>query len=571
MATLRSSIQVTDGMSPAMKSMVKNIQMVNDSFQALQATSANSVDLANMNAVKNEMARISVSMDDVESNIRQASEAQQKFNNDMQSGGNHAGSLLSKFKGIALTVGAAFSVKQIIGLSDEMTSVNARLDLMNDGLQTTKELQDMIYQSAQRSRAAYMDTAAVVSKLGILAGHSFANNEEMIAFAEQMNKQFKIGGASVQEQTAAMYQLTQAMASGRLQGDEFRSIMENAPLLAQSIAEYMGKSVGELRQMSSEGLITADVIKNAMFASAAETNAKFAELPMTFAQVATILKNTLLKTFDPVIQGIGRGAQWIYDNWSTLEPIFWGLSAAVGSFAAMMAVSAAATWLADAAHRALIITMLSNPVMWVALAIGVLIGFIYKWVQAVGGIKVAWLTVMDAILTFTGDTKVMVLTHLQDMINGAIDKINGFIRILNKLPGVNIDVIERVSFATNAMMENTAAKYARKQEINMAKREAAVKGSDAGFDWNALVSGVDNTASNTAKMADSMDITEENLEYLRDLAEQEAVNRFTTAEIKLEMTNNNQINSDMDLDGVVNYLEEKLYETMVVAAEGVHN
>jgi tape measure domain-containing protein len=551
--------------------MNQAMNMVLSSFEAIQGASSKAIDTGSIQAARAELNKAEASFNQIDDEIRKASEAQQKFNNDMQSGGNHAGSLLSKFKGLALTVGAAFSVKQIIGLSDEMTSVNARLDLMNDGLQTTKELQDMIYQSAQRSRAAYMDTAAVVSKLGILAGHSFANNEEMIAFAEQMNKQFKIGGASIQEQTAAMYQLTQAMASGRLQGDEFRSIMENAPLLAQSIAEYMGKSVGELRKMSSEGLITADVIKNAMFASAAETNAKFAELPMTFAQVATILKNTLLKTFDPVIQGIGRGAQWIYDNWSTLEPIFWGLAGAVSAYAAITAVSTAYTWLAVAANRALMIAMLSNPVMWVALAIGVLIGFIYKWVQAVGGIKVAWLTVMDAILTFTGDTKVMVLTHLQEMINGAIDKINGFIRVLNKLPGVNIDVIERVSFATNAMMENTAAKYARKQEINMAKREAAVKGSDAGFDWNSLLSGVDNTASNTAKMADSMAITEENLEYLRDLAEQEAVNRFTTAEIKLEMTNNNQINSDMDLDGVVNYLEEKLYETMVVAAEGVHS
>jgi len=267
------------------------------------------------------------------------------------------------------------------------------------------------------------------------------------------------------------------MAAGKLRGDEFRSIMENAPLLAQKIAENMGMTVGELKEMSSEGLITADVIKNAMFSAADETNALFATLPMTFSQVATVIGNTLLQTFEPVIQMIGKGAQFIYDNWSTIEPIFWGLAAAVGAYTAITAIWTAVTWLSVAANRAMALAMLSNPIGWIALAIGILIGMIYKWVQSVGGLKIAWLMVMSGIMTawdwvkigffagiyyildlwdklkmgmmtagngitnFIGDMRTGVLVILQDMVNGAIDIINGFIGVLNKIPGVSIETI----------------------------------------------------------------------------------------------------------------------------------
>lgn len=567
-----------DGMSPALSSMNKSMNIVLSSFEALQSASSNAIDSSSIKAAREELNKAEIALNQVEDEIREADAAQQKFNNDIRSTGGSASALLSKFKAIAVTMGAAFSAKKIIELSDEMTSTRARLDLMNDGLQTTEELQNKIFQSAQRSRAAYMDTAAVVSKLGILAGEAFSSNEEMIAFAEQMNKQFKIGGASVQEQTAAMYQLTQAMASGRLQGDEFRSIMENAPLLAQSIAEYMGKSVGELREMSSEGLITADVIKNAMFASAAATNAKFAELPITFAQLKTIIGNTLLQTFEPIIQTIGKGAQYIYDNWSTLAPIFWGLTAAVGAYALVLGIQAAAAWKARAAQMGLNLALLSNPIFWVALAIGYMVARIYKWVESVGGIKMAWMIAMDAIQTFTGNAKVAVLEGLQSMVNGAIGYINDFINLLNNIPGVNIKALGELTFAANVAAENEAARKARQNDIEAARREIERNKAqaNAGFDWESLMGNdamnyLGDTALNTARMADSMETSEEELKYLRDLAERDTINRFTTAEIKLEMVNNNQINSEMDLDGVVTYLEDRLYETMAVAAEGVHD
>ena len=188
--------------------------------------------------------------------------------------------------------------------ADELTSIRSRINLINDGSQTTAEIMNKVFDAAQRSRGSYTDMADSVAKLNMLAKDAFSSNDEAIAFVEQLNKQFKISGASVQEASAAMYQLTQAMAAGKLQGDEFHSIMENAPLLAQSIASEMGLTVGQLKEMSSQGLITADIIKNALFNSAEETNAKFAEIPMTFAEVGQSIQNELIQAFQPVLEQI---------------------------------------------------------------------------------------------------------------------------------------------------------------------------------------------------------------------------------------------------------------------------
>lgn len=195
-----------------------------------------------------------------------------------------------------------------IKTTDQLTQLRARIDLINDGSQSTAEIMDKIAAAANRSRGSYLDMADSVAKLNLLAKDAFSSNDEAVYFVEQLNKQFKIAGAGVEETTSAMYQLTQAMASGKLQGDEFRSIIENAPMLAQSIAQEMGMSVGQLKEMSSQGLITADIIKNALFNSAEETNQKFAEIPLTFQDIGTQLQNDLITAFAPVMQEIGNMA-----------------------------------------------------------------------------------------------------------------------------------------------------------------------------------------------------------------------------------------------------------------------
>lgn len=215
------------------------------------------------------------------------------------------------FAGAAMGIEAAGRALKDMAVSavkttDQLTQLRARIDLINDGSQSTAEIMDKVFSAANRSRGSFLDMADSVAKLNLLAKDAFTSNDEAIYFVEQLNKQFKIAGAGVQETTSAMYQLTQAMAAGKLQGDEFRSIMENAPMLAQSIAQEMGLSVGKLKEMSSQGLITADIIKNALFNSAEETNAKFAEIPMTFQDIGTKLQNDLIAAFQPVMEELGN-------------------------------------------------------------------------------------------------------------------------------------------------------------------------------------------------------------------------------------------------------------------------
>lgn len=215
------------------------------------------------------------------------------------------------FAGAAMGIEAAGRALKDMAVSavkttDQLTQLRARIDLINDGSQSTAEIMDKVFSAANRSRGSFLDMADSVAKLNMLAKDAFTSNDEAIYFVEQLNKQFKIAGAGVQETTSAMYQLTQAMAAGKLQGDEFRSIMENAPMLAQSIAQEMGLSVGQLKEMSSQGLITADIIKNALFNSAEETNAKFAEIPMTFQDIGTKLQNDLIAAFQPVMEELGN-------------------------------------------------------------------------------------------------------------------------------------------------------------------------------------------------------------------------------------------------------------------------
>lgn len=217
------------------------------------------------------------------------------------------------FAGAAIGIEAAGRALKDMAVSaikttDQLTQLRARINLINDGTQSTAEIMDKVYQAANRSRGSYLDMADSVAKLNMLAKDAFNSNDEAIYFVEQLNKQFKIAGASVEETSSAMYQLTQAMAAGKLQGDEFHSIMENAPMLAQAIASEMGLTVGQLKEMSSQGLITADIIKNALFNSAEETNAKFAEIPLTFQDIGTQLQNNLITAFQPVMEQIGSMA-----------------------------------------------------------------------------------------------------------------------------------------------------------------------------------------------------------------------------------------------------------------------
>lgn len=486
MATLMQSIELNDRFTPVLNNIRQAMSLTISRFEKMQQILGNDTNVSTYESIKNVILNVGKA-------ISGTQKKQEELNDSIKEGDNESNKLWDTIQNLSFN-DVLDAGKKLVNLSEQMTATNANLNVVNDGLQTNEELQQKVFDSAQRSRTAYMDTAATVSKLGMVAGSAFSSNDEMITFAEQMNKQFKLSGASVEDQASTMDLLTQAMASGNLEGSQFENIMKSAPLLAQSIADNMGKTVGELGQMSSEGSIASDVIKNALLSSAGETNDKFAELPMTFCEMVTAIKNNLLQTFQPVFEIISSGAQWIVDNWGMIEPIFWGVTAAVGAYGAGLLIAKAIT-------SGFFTTLLSNPITWIAIAIGLVVGLIYQWVKSVGGIKIAWLIATNTILTawdqvkigfFTGvywiinlfsklklifaklgvhflncmgDLKVGVLLILQKLINDAIGLINKFIGLINKITGASISLVQEVTFGETAKLENEAKKKAREAEL----------------------------------------------------------------------------------------------------------
>ena len=218
-------------------------------------------------------------------------ENQSRLGRETQKTNDQASKLLSTIKRIAAAAGVTTLVRSFLDFSDTQAQINARLNLMNDGFQTTNELSEMIYQSALRSKAAYSDTADAVGNMGLNAGNAFSSNQELIAFTEQVNKQFKIGGASAQEQSNAMVQLTQAMAAGVLRGQDLNSILAAAPGIARTIEESMGWASGSIKQYAEDGKVTAQVVKNALLDMADQTNQKFESIPMTLSDAMTQAQN----------------------------------------------------------------------------------------------------------------------------------------------------------------------------------------------------------------------------------------------------------------------------------------
>ena len=276
----------------------------------------------------------------------------------------------SSLKGLIASAVSVAGVMKGLNITDAYTNTNARLAMINDGLQSQAQLNDKVFQAAQRSRGSYMEMASAVAKMNLLAGDTFKTNDEAIAFTELLTKSLKVSGASQGEQSSAFLQLTQALAAGKLQGDEFRSIMENAPMVAQAIADFTGKSKGELKEMSAEGTITADIIKNAMFMAADDIESKFATMPKTFGDTWNMIKNEAMMAFSGVmtslnnmlnsangqalvnglLQGINllaAGATWLFDTIAAGGPVVQTVLATAailaGLWAANMLISAAAS------------------------------------------------------------------------------------------------------------------------------------------------------------------------------------------------------------------------------------
>ena len=683
MATIRSQMVLNDQVTGVLKNITRALDITLHSFEQMQDASANAVDVRLLNQARAGLGEVNLAVREMEENyrraaqqeqqvtrnIRQSTQAEQQLNASIRGGNDALDDMVGKAKNLAATIGASVGFKKLIELSDQMTSTTARLNFIVDDGGSVEALEAKIMASARRSRAAYLDTASAIASMGANAGAAFSSNDELIAFMEQVNKQFVIGGASAQGQAAAMLQLTQAMAAGALRGEELNSILENAPGIARAIEQYMGIAEGSIKSYAEKGAVSATVVKNALLSIADETNAKFNGMAMTWGQVWTQMGNIALKVTQPLLTAIN----WLANNLSVIGPILLGLGAAflvfqVAAHWTQIAAVATAAYHAvvnllsigfgvltgnTAAASAAVFTfnsaLLASPITWIIMLIAVVIGLLYGVVAIINKVTGSSISATGLICgaiavagAFIGNTVIGLLNALiqyiwaifvapflgivewilnvcnggfnsfGDAVANLIGQIIGWFLNLGKVVTTIIDAIfgtnwtaglESLQSSVTAWGKNenaiTLDKNAPTIDYRFEYGDAWAAGNDFGKGIDAKIGGMFNTgglgdssgfdlgdiaaytgetaaytgetADNTGKTADALAVTEEQLEYLRDIAERDAINRFTTAEVKIDMTGmTNRIDGSADLDGVISQLTEGFTEALVTAAEGVH-
>lgn len=531
-------------------------------------------------------------------------------------------SLTSSFLRLAASYVSIQGLKKAVDLSDSLVSMRARLDRMNDGLQTTQELETMIYQSAQRSRGSFTDTMGLVSQLGTMAGDAFSSSKEIVQFAEQLNKQLALSGASGSSAQAAIFQLEQGLASGVLRGDELNSVMEQAPALAKSIADYMHVSVGELREMGSKGQITADIVKNALFAAAKDTNAEFEKTPMTWAQVWTVASNTAIRALDPLLTAIN----WVANNLDVAIPLVVSLGAAFGVLliaANWTNILATATKTAASMQAFYNAVMAANPIALAAAAVLVLVAALYGGVAAFNkltgssisatGIITGAFTTMGAFIlngtlvplhngfaafvNFLGnafndpitaidvlfyDMSITILKYVQNVEQG----LEG---LINMIPGVEVNMTSGIDKLIGKLEYGrnwTIKQNGYKEYIKPWENFDLGKAYNAGHDWGAnlnlstIMGGgsssleipqaanindlLKNIDKNTGKIAKTVDLSDEQIKMLVDVAERKYVNNvnLTSQTPMITVQGQNTGNTEKDARNLADTLRDILVDLL---------
>lgn len=651
--------------------------------------------------------------DSINDNIHE----QEQFNQEISAGTQQANELTNTIKRAVAAYISIQSVGKALNISDELVQTTSRLNMMNDGVQTTAELVNMVYAAAQDARGSFSQMADVVARFGNNAKDAFSSSEEVVAFADLIQKQMTIAGASTQEAANAELQLSQALGSGVLRGDELNSIFEQAPNLIQNIADYLDVPIGKIREMAADGELSADVVKAAIFSAADDINSKFNEMPMTWGQMWQSMQNTALIAFQPVLQRlndlanseafqtfiqgaieamatlanillnvfelVGTVGGFIADNWSVISPIIYGVIAALAVYAAYLGIvkgieiaSAAATAIHSVAMSAKIGVMAALtgqtmaataaqmgyngalyacPVVWIIMLLIALIAIIFAVCNAIakmtgiansgfgvitGGVNVViqffknlGLTVANIALgignaiaalasnmmTAFHNAICSVQSWFYNLLSTALSVIEGICAALNKLPFVEFDYSGISSAADDyaAKASEAAGNKEDYQSISDAFNEGfttfdafqdgwASDAFNAGAAWgdgiadkvsnfslsdvfgqtdipnvgdytsgfndaianSGVGDSIGNIDDNTGKIKDSLEVSEDELKYLRDIAEQESINRFTTAEVTINQTNNNNVSSDTDLDGFITALDDAMGEAIESITEG---
>lgn len=680
--------------------------------QAIQEQNSLNQAMQNMDvsAANDAYLRLSQTVGNTERYIRDNVDEQGRFNQEVSAGTQQANELTNTIKRAVAAYVSIQSVGKALNISDELVQTTSRLNMMNDGVQTTAELVNMVYAAAQDARGSFGQMADVVARFGNNAKDAFSSSEEVVAFADLIQKQMTIAGASTQEAANAELQLSQALGSGVLRGDELNSIFEQAPNLIQNIADYLDVPIGKIREMAADGELSADVVKAAIFSAADDINSKFNEMPMTWGQIWQSMQNTALIAFQPVLQRLNdlanseafqtfiQGAieamatlanillnvfevaasvgAFIGDNWSIIAPIIYGVIAALGAYLAIMgivnaitaisaaidatkaaadALAAGQTFLWTVQQYGLNAALAACPITWIIVLIIALIAIIFAVCNAIakmtgiansgfgvitGGVNVViqffknlGLTVANIALGIGNAiaalaSNMMTAFHnaicnvqswFYNLLSTALSVIEGICAALNKLPFVEFDYSGISSAADDyaAKASEAAGNKEDYQSISDAFNEGfttfdafqdgwASDAFNAGAAWgdgiadkvsnfslsdvfgqtdipnvgdytsgfndaianSGVGDSIGNIDDNTGKIKDSLDVTEEDLKYLRDIAEQESINRFTTAEVTINQTNNNNVSSDTDLDGFITALDDAMGEAIDEVTNG---
>ena len=680
--------------------------------QAIQEQNSLNQAMQNMDvsAANDAYLRLSQTVGNTERYIRDNVDEQGRFNQEISAGTQQANELTNTIKRVVAAYVSIQTVGKALNISDELVQTTSRLNMMNDGVQTTAELVNMVYAAAQDARGSFSQMADVVARFGNNAKDAFSSSEEVVAFADLIQKQMTIAGASTQEAANAELQLSQALGSGVLRGDELNSIFEQAPNLIQNIADYFDVPIGKIREMAADGELSADVVKAAIFSAADDINSKFNEMPMTWGQMWQSMQNTALIAFQPVLQRLNdlanseafqtfiQGAieamatlanillnvfdlavsigTFIGDNWSIIAPIVYGIVAALTAYIAISAIVAAingvmaiaegvkaaaqmmatgATFAETAAQQGLNAALMACPLTWIIMLILALIVVIFAVCNAIakmtgiansgfgvitGGVNVViqffknlGLTVANIALgignaiaalasnmmTAFHNAICSVQSWFYNLLSTALSVIEGICSALNKLPFVEFDYSGISSAADDyaAKASEAAGNKEDYQSISDAFNEGfttfdafqdgwASDAFNAGAAWgdgiadkvsnfslsdvfgqtdipnvgdytsgfndaianSGVGDSIGNIDDNTGKIKDSLDVTEEDLKYLRDIAEQESINRFTTAEVTINQTNNNNVSSDTDLDGFITALDDAMGEAIDEVTNG---
>ncbi|WP_164931464.1 tape measure protein [Longirhabdus pacifica] len=521
-------------------------------------------------------------------------------------------------------------LNSFVGAADQYAEIQGRLGLITGDQAQLEQMNRSIFKSAQQARVPYQDIANTVANLGTSAKDAFSNQDEMVQFAELAAKSFRIAGMEAGEQSGIMSKLTTDMANGSMSGGFMASLITDAPLLADALSNALGVGREQLIHLAEQGAMTSEVMKNAMLLSGEEINAQFAQLPLTFSDVVQSMKNYFIETLQPAFQlfstwlnsesavqmmesvRIGLAmvgaaltfvaqmasavATFFSNNWSVIGPIIWGIVAAITAYRT-------AVMIATVAQQAMNTIMSLNPI---GLIIGLVVGLILAFLALIAACDPVREFFANT-FRFLGDITAKVVGFMIDLwagfyndfidiVNLLLEGVNKVVNAIGSFIGLDSEInLELSKIDTSQFKEgiqdgiegafDAAANGIESFDIDAIKStlglEDLQKGPEAppddplnqpfgDFGGGDLSGSVSNIDQNTAGMRDGMDLNTEEIKYLREVAEQDAINRFTTAEVKLDMKNELQVNSDLDIDGVVRHIEEQMGEAMAVAAEGVY-